>query len=506
MRRGGWLAALIAFGGAVRAGAQNAEQTTPRNTIQIFAPARAEPARIIRAAVVGPHDIILTDSTRRLILPRGSTLPRTTIVIGGDASVGAGARGDVIVVGGDLFLSPGAAIDGRAVAIGGTVYGSTLAVVAGGTRSFRDATFDATTTDDGIRLDYRDSGGGPPAFEFPLLDGLRMPSYDRVEGASLPWGPVLRPTARLELDPTITYRSHIGEWDPGLAAVVHAGETWRLTLDAGRGTFTNDAWIHTDLVNTFNALFSGADARNYYRADRGALAVGRIDRTATLEVETSFGVSTERAWSVGSPDTLGARPWTLQGRGDADDFPRPNPPVRRGRVSSAFVDSNAEWVLGDVRVRGWGRVEVPWQTPGDVRFVQVTADGTIQFPTFGLQWFRSDVHVVVTPGDTAPPQRFAYLGGPGTLPVIRDPLQLGGDQLLFVDSRYNIPMQRIKVPFAGSPILSLRHRAGSAGIQRLPRLVQNVGVTVTLSLVRVEYAVDPASRKQSVHASLSIAR
>ena len=89
---------------------------------------------------------------------------------------------------------------------------------------------------------------------------------------------------------------------------------------------------------------------------------------------------------------------------------------------------------------------------------------------------------------------------------MRDLLSLGGDQLVFVDSRYDIPIQRIKIPFAGSPMVTLRHRAGSAGVQRLPRLIQNVGVMATLSLLRVEYAVDPASRKQSIHASLSIAR
>jgi hypothetical protein len=89
---------------------------------------------------------------------------------------------------------------------------------------------------------------------------------------------------------------------------------------------------------------------------------------------------------------------------------------------------------------------------------------------------------------------------------MRDLLSLGGDQLLFVDSRYDIPLQRIKIPFVGSPMFTLRHRAGSGGVQRLPRLIQNVGAMVTVSLLRVEYAVDPATRKQSLQASLSIAR
>ena len=152
MRRGSWLAALIAVGVATRAAAQHAGRA-PSDRGSRRERSRAESPRCI----AGPHDIILTDSTRRLCCREARRSRGRAIVIGGDVSVGAGVRGDIIVVGGDLFLSPGAAIDGRAIAIGGAVYGSTLAVVAGGTQSFRNATFDATTTAAGLRLDYRDT-------------------------------------------------------------------------------------------------------------------------------------------------------------------------------------------------------------------------------------------------------------------------------------------------------------------------------------------------------------
>src|SRR6185437_9745483 len=48
------------------------------------------------------------------------------------------------------------------------------------------------------------------------------------------------------------------------------------------------------------------------------------------------------------------------------------------------------------------------------------------FPTFATQHFAFHAHGVLTAGDTAPPQRFAYLGGAGTLPTL-DVLSLGGD-------------------------------------------------------------------------------
>jgi len=494
--------AVLALAAIAAAGQVGAQQPL----ITIDAPRHSDAAKLLRAAFAAPHDVLFADSTRRLVIERGTTLPRTTIILGGTASVGASARGDVIVVDGDLFLRPGAAIDGRAVAIGGGVYGSTLARVTGGVHSVRDRTFRVSTTPDGTVLRYENLDAGAPSFELPVIDGLRVPLYDRVDGLSVPWGPILRPTARVEIEPTVTYRSHMGEWDAGVHTLVHAGEIWRLTLDARRATLTNDAWIYSDLINSFNSITVGHDIRNYYRADRGELAFSRTDRTVTAEFESTFGVLTERAWSVGSPDTLGARPWTLFSRGDAEKFARANPPVTRGRTSSAFVGTSVRWQYGDVVTNASARVEVPWQSPRNARFAQLTVDGTVQFPTFGAQRFRTDIHVVATPGDTAPPQRFAYLGGSGTLPVVEQPLSLGGDQLLLIDSRYEIPFPRFTVPFAGAPKLSLRHRVGTAGVQRLPRFIQNVGAMVTLGFLRVEYTLDPATRDDRISASLAFAR
>lgn len=498
MTRAGWLSAIVACAAAARAGAQR--------PLRIEAPPHARAAQPLRAVRGTPHDLMRSDTSRRIVVPRGATLPRSVIVLGGNASVGAVVRGDVIVVGGDLFLQPGADIAGRAVALGGAVYGSTLATVRSGVESFRDETFDAVETPDGLLLRYRRIPAQEPAVELPVFEGLRVPTYDRVDGASVPWGPLLRPTHGVEVEPIVTYRSHLGAWDPGLEARVDVGASTRLTMNARRATLTNDAWIHSDLVNSINALIAGSDTRNYYRADRLDVALRRTYQQPSLEAESYVGARTERAWSVGSPDTLGSRPWSVIGRDNANKFGRGNPPVRRGRISAAVVGATARWQLGDVQVRALGELEAPWQAPGDVRFVQLTADGSIQFPTFGVQRFRADLHVVATPGDTAPPQRFAYLGGSGTLPVIRPPLALGGDQLVHLDSRYEIPVERVKIPFAGSPVVALRHRIGSAGIQRLPRFVQNVGMTVTVSFVRVEYTVDPATRKQRVSAALSFAR
>jgi hypothetical protein len=75
-----------------------------------------------------------------------------------------------------------------------------------------------------------------------------------------------------------------------------------------------------------------------------------------------------------------------------------------------------------------------------------------------------------------------------------------------VDMRYEVPLPRLAVPYLGGPILVLRHRIGSAGIQTLPRLIQNVGVSAALSFARVEYMIDPATRKGHFSAAFSFTR
>lgn len=500
------LARFVALLFALALGA--APRVRAQSSIQVDGPNKLRATMLVRRALAEPHDPLFADSGRKIVLPRGTELGRTVVVLGGDASVGATVHGDVIVVGGDLFLSPGASIDGRAIAVGGGVYGSTLASVKGGTESLRDHTFLVTRNSGQTRLIYTYIGGSQPGFELPLIQGLRIPSYDRVNGLSLPWGPLFRPTVRWIIDPTVTYRSHLGEWDPRLNSVFKLGEQYNLTIDARRGTFTNDAWIYSDLINSMNAVARGADVRNYYRADRGEIEVRRFDVYVQpkLELERFFGIASERAWSVGSRDTLGSRPWSITGRDDIEKMARPNPPIARGRMSSAFVGAMARYQVGDVRTSGTARIEVPFESPGNERFVQLTFDGTIAFPTFGVQRFRSDLHTVVTVGDSAPPQRWAYLGGSGTLPVVDVPLSFGGDELFHLDSRYEIPLPRLAVPFLGAPTVGIRHRLGSAGVQKLPRFVQNVGPVLTWSFLKFEYAIDPATSDSNVGFGLSFVR
>jgi hypothetical protein len=457
---------------------------------------------VLQEALSQPFELIVPDSVAHL--PRDSIINRTVLVLGGDATVASTVHGDVIVVDGDLFLHPGAMIDGRAVAIGGGVYPSSLARVAMGTESFRDVTFDVTRAPAGrFYLDWRVIS--PVVFEtltFPIVFGFRLPTYTRVDGLGLPWGPrIMLDTGRIIIDPLVTYRSDLGEIDPSLTTRLAIGRLTSLEVRAMRGTFTNDAWIRSDIGNLLGTLATGHDYRNYWRADRGEALIQRRWERASTMLAFEIGARAERAWSVAA-----GGPWSAFGRGDVEEgMLRPNPEVRHGRIISGLAGARFDWDRQDVTLSSALLTETALDAPDDARFTQSTLDARIAFPTVRTHTFSFEAHAVHTFGDRPPPQRFAYLGGSGTLPTF-DILEFGGDQLLFLESGYSIPIERIRIPIAGSPVITLRHMIAMAGVDSLPPFEQNLGVRVRVGPIRADWTIEPVSRDTKISAGLAVVR
>lgn len=342
-----------------------------------------------------------------------------------------------------------------------------------------------------------------PPLTLPLGIGLRVPSYDRVNGLALPWGPKLAlGNDRFELDALVTYRSHLGQWDPSLEAALRPGYGHELELYVGRGTFTNDAWIRSGLVNSGAALFFGSDARNYYRADRAEVRYTRELTTAAITLTPFIGGNMEKGWSTGSLNPQGS-PWSVMGRTDELKMRRPNPQVFDGRINSAFAGTGFELFRGEVEGKLRAKVEQAFKSPWlvcdvvctttDESFTQATVHATVEFPTFGTQTFAFRTHAVFG-GDFVPPQRHAYLGGASSLATV-DLLALGGDRLFFAEADYKIPLEFIVLRPVGSPFIALHYATGSAGVGELPALIQNLGVGVGISMIRVDYTIDPAGNR-----------
>ena len=399
-----------------------------------------------------------------------------------------------------------------------------LAIALAGHTSVLDAQDTTTTTaaDTGY-AEYHES-----PISLPLGFGLRIPSYDRVNGLALPWGPKLElGDGRLDVDALVTYRSNLGKWDPSLEGTIRPGDENELRFFAGRGTFTNDAWIRGDLTNSAAAFFAGSDSRNYYRADRGTARFARTFTSTSVTFAPFIGGNMERDWSTGSLAPTKS-PWSFYGRKGDLKMRRPNPRVARGSITSALGGAAIQIVRGDVEGKLDAQLEQSVRTalkpdcagvpvfglcsepqPGD-SFTQATFDGRVSFPTFGTQTFAFKGHAVLTGGSgITPVQRFTYLGGSSTLATV-NLLALGGDRLLFVQGDYIVPIDAIQLPFVGSPFIGLRYAAGNAGVGGLPALIQNLGVGLGVSFVRADYTIDPAqnrspfSRKSAFSVGLSL--
>lgn len=497
----GRVVALVLLAGLLLPAALGAQS---RARVRDAGPGRV--GRWLRAVLAAPHRLVAPDDSARLAVARDSVVPTTLVAIGHTVVLDGTVRGDVVVIGGDLFVHPGARIDGKAVAIGGGVYPSTLATIGGGVESHRDFTFVAVSSPTGLALDYRTLGVARPATQlsFPIVYGLRLPSYDRVNGLSLPWGPLLAlDSGRIEIDPTVTYRSDLGAVDPWLATRAQFGRRHRVEVGGGRGTFTNDAWIRSTLFNSLIAAITGRDTRNWYRADRAQGTVHRLWETTFTELEPFIGARIERGWSAGPDSGATSGPWSAFGRRDREEgMLRPNPRVAHGRISSGLAGAELNWERLGTQIGIATLVEVAPDAPGG-SFGQGTIHARVEFPTFGTQRFRFLVHGVATAADSTPPQRYAYLGGSGTLPTF-DLLEFGGDQLVFIENRYIVPLDRVIIWKLGSPTVSLRHMLGAAGVGRLPAFEQNLAVRLELSLLKLELALDPVSRKTNLSVGLSL--
>lgn len=355
-------------------------------------------------------------------------------------------------------------------------------------------------------VEYRES-----PISLPLGIGLRVPSYDRVNGVTLPWGPKLETgNGRVDVDLLVSYRSNLGAWDPSVEGTLRPGDENELDFFVGQGTFTNDSWIRGDLSNSVVAFFAGSDARNYYRARRGTARFTRSILGSTATVDPFIGINFERDWSTGSVAPT-KTPWSVFGRTSDKRMRRPNPRVAKGTITSILAGSGLEFVKSGVDGKMSLTVEralrtnlesdcagvpagFPCFSPGGL-FTQGTFDGRVMFPTFGTQTLTIRAHTVLSAGSgIAPAQRFAYMGGTGTLATV-DLLALGGDHLLFFDGDYIIPIERIQIPILGSPFLALRYAAGNAGVDEVPTLIQNLGVGLGLTMLRVDFNIDPSSNR-----------
>ena len=311
-------------------------------SVTVRAGAGRRSAAFIREADAQPHGVIAGSS--RLELPRDSTVTTTLIVIGRPTYLASKVHGNVVVIGADLFLRPGAEITGHAVAIGGTVATTTLGRVDGRIESFQDDAYDVTAHQGGYLLDYRETrvATSIPFVQPAGIMGVMIPSYDRVDGLSLPVGALIRPpVGNVELEPFVTYRSRLGIIDPGVNLRINEGGPVRFSGRAGQFTRANETWNYSDLVNSATTFFAGIDTRNYFRSKGGEGRVFALVARPGLRLEPFVGGRYEQV----RPITAGGNVFSIKGRTSVEKIARPNPLVEEGSIGSGLLGAELNSAL-----------------------------------------------------------------------------------------------------------------------------------------------------------------
>lgn len=488
--------------------------------------------QVLERALAGPH-VIVPPGAGEAVLRRDTTYQTTVIVLTRNAVVDGRVVGDVIVVGGDLHVHPHARVTGRAIAIGGGVYASAMAEIGGEVRSFQDFTYEVAPVRGGYELRYVSLIDRPAAaVTLPGIFGIRTIDYSRTDGVGLPFAPLIAvPNTPLRVEPRVTYRSQLGRIDPAFGAELSLDRRTILHLGVRRSTFTNEGWIWSDFLNSLATLTSGDDNRNYFRATRAELSLSHAWEWSASTLTPYIGARWERAESVRPDSFATGGPWSFEGRRDREDMLRPNPPIDSGTIISALVGARLEHEADGITTRARAEIEVGGFNPrsgGSRSFAQLTFDGTIAFPTFGTQSLRFDGHFVATasgkfandhvevigpgqaiivpgPGTATPRQRWAYVGGLGSIPTI-NMLSRGGDELIYLDGQYKVPIDRIQLPLVGPPVVSLRTVLAGADTARWPSLAQAIGVRVSVTAAYAEYLIDPSNRHGFFGVGLSLRR
>ena len=466
-------------------------------------------ALLLRFIAGGDYTLLVSDST----LAPGDTMAGPVLVLGARFSVAGHVAGDLVAVEANVFVRPTGSVGGEVWNVGGGFYPSDQATIDGRVRDHPLAPYRVERDRD---LYVVRGFAHESAFIPDGLYGVSIPTYDRVDGVSVPVGArvVLPPLGRIR--PTaggrVVYRSERGAWDGGGFLELARGRA-TLRLGAERATVTPDRWIRSDHFNSAAFLFAGNDLRDYYRSDlyyaRFELARGSGGWDVTPFVEARR----EDASRLRAGD-----PWSLFG----PDSVRPNRGVVAAPVMSGIAGLVAAWSEGRSALALAAEVELgapsedgsvecappgcrPTATPEvlalfaqEETFTRLTVDGSWESPGLASHTLRAGWHVQAPlDGGTLPPRRWSHVGGPATLPTLAD-AERQGDRVVLVRTGYGVPLP-VALPILGPPEVEITHVFGAAWTEGGDdRLDQNLGLRLRFSLGWVRVTTDPTDFGEEV--------
>jgi hypothetical protein len=476
--------ALVVFGGLLCATVASAQP------VQLQSTARDSAVTLLRD-VLDRNDYLLVD--RDTLLRPEEVVDRDLLLMDARLTVEGRITGSVIVVNGELFVRPRARIGGRVAVLG--VGGAFISGLAASERAvYNDPrnSVEVVRSSDAVTVRVLPPPR-PSVLRFPNIIGVDLPTYDRVNGLSLSWGPELRlggrDTAVLTIRPTIGFRAARETIDGGVDVRLRPTARTMILARAARLTRTPDAWIRGPLPNSISSFLFQSDTRDYFESDEVSLTFARTPPPPLIEGERflapSLTLRASRDRSLAASD-----PWSLF---TDDEGWRTNPSIDDGELVSVIVAAAAGWQ--GAASSFYGAVATEWAPPGigDAEFAQLSLTAS-----YGMQALWN--HQIAVGGyllhplgpNEAPLQRWSHVGGSGTLVTYPD-AAMRGDHVLFLESVYLAPLPRIRLPLVGEPSLRLEHTVGAAWRtgDEVPLFGQNLGVGVQAGIFSAMLITDP---------------
>ncbi|MEO5509896.1 MAG: hypothetical protein ABIV28_06890 [Longimicrobiales bacterium] len=467
----------------------------------------AEHDRFLKSVFASTDQLMITRDT---VIARNDTVRTRVVVVGATLRLDGVILGDLVGVGGNLFVRPSATVAGSTRNIAGGLYPSQLATLSGHVENSPNAQYEVVRSDSIITVVGLVN---PSLLHLPGIMGFEIPTYDRVSGVTLRAGAELVLPRIGEAEPFLrgwgTYYSQRGDFGGGADVALRRGWT-EIAAGAERTTLTNERWVRKDLSNSLSMLFQGKDYRNYYAADRAFISVDRTleksrrltTLTLTGQVEQASPLRAARPWSFKKPkaDTIRPNYYGLTNAG----VPR-NPD---GRITSGIVSIASEWERPKYVMDGNALVEVAGKViNGDHAFARLAVGGdfameALKHHTLQMEWhFQTPL-----PGtDSLPYQRWTFIGGSGTLhtfPVAA----FTGDRVAFVETKYTIPLPvALTLPLVGRPELDFIHLIGMAWTKGDERSwEQNVGARLAYRVIYVRALTNPRHFSDDVKFSVGV--
>jgi len=435
--------------------------------------------------------------TRDTVVEREVRVAGSVLVLEVGARISGRVEGDVYVVGGDLFLRPGARIEGDVIVLGGGWYASSRSEVSGEVVYRPNLLLRAFPREGGWEI-FR-AERPLPTVDLDGLLGVHAPIYQRVDGWTFGWGG--------------SARARGAPWQPGVSGAIRfhteggaqlegtLRHTWRPTpgFEFGaygeRSTRSNEDWLRGDFSNTISFLFGAGDAKNWYQAERAGVELG-----STREAGWIPGLQLQ--WE--EAESLRERELRVFFEDDQDV--RPNPAIDDGKIWSATASLGYRRQVGNRVLDASMRLEgAESSVAGDFSFLR---------GDFRIRWSRRFFggHTLELAGigrgdlsGSLPRQRWSALGGhTGGLPTVDD-LAFRGERLLFTRITYLIPVEALRVPVLGIPEILVRNAVGSAWSEGTTfRVEDNVTLGVRLFGIDAGVALNPTESDLDPEAVLGI--